>query len=119
MTEKQKTVKLEINLQDRDVPIYTDFRNIEKGYAFLFGTNTKNIRTFFGFFVSFGKIMDKNESEVDYGPQADEKVVMNVISKMKKLPTNSSIWLLGEYKPNKLSVRDCGTKEKFPYTILE
>lgn len=40
--------------------------------------------------------------------------------KMKKLPLNSPVWLLGKYKHrfNIFSVFDCGIKEDFPYPNL-
>ncbi len=128
MNQKQKTLKLEIKFQDTDVPIYTDFGNVEKGYAVLFGTNKKNLEMRKLIKPSYGKIGDGNGVEIEYVPFLDPsnrnlKQYAKLIEKSMTLPLDSPIWVFGKFLPAKkvlwrhMSSRiiayDLGKKEEF------
>ena len=103
--ESHKAIKLEINLQDTEVPIYTDFREIKEGYVVLFGNNKKSLELrLMGY--PFGKIEDANGVEVTYvlsrnPSNPDTKRYEELIEKAKTIPVGLQFWLFGSYTPIK------------------
>jgi hypothetical protein len=115
MVEK---VKLEIDFQDVQVPVYIDFENLENGPAALYGINTKNIGKHF--LPSHGRIMGRDGFTIYYLPKSAVREIKEITKKLKGLPKNSLTWLYGKYRDPTFFVQNGGTQKNFPYTeVLE
>jgi hypothetical protein len=109
-------VKMDIDFQDREVPIYTSFEGMEDGCVVLYGFNLKNFRT--SFLHYSGSIMGKDGFTVDYLPKLSIRDLIIIEEKLKKLPTNSLVWLSGKHQHATLFVEDSGKKEDFNYVAV-
>lgn len=104
-------VKMDVNFQDREVPIYIDFGIIESP-AVLCGINIKNCHPL------PGKIMDRGGNEMTYMPHLSTTNTLEVFDKMRRLPKNSLVWLLGELEDNSFYVFDGGNRKDFQHPAV-
>jgi hypothetical protein len=119
------TVKIEINFQDMELPIYKCFGGIE-GYCVLWGKNKRSLN--FDWLRDSGNIEDINSVEVEYVPflnipsPAFEEYIKR-LEKASAFPIDLPIWLVGSFTPgkktwhgktpNRISIYNIGEKEEF------
>lgn len=105
------TVKVELDFQDMNVPVYTEFWDVQDGWAVLYGLNARPMNG--SLLLHTPKIMGRDCSMSYYLPKPDSNV-SEVRKRLAGLPKKSLVWLAGEYRNGFLKVQDCGASADFP-----